>query len=285
MGKLEDQGEKLLDAAEAGETAEVRSLLKNDTPVDHKDDMGWTALIYASQEGHCEIVQALVDAGADVLYATPKGKTALSVAKNDAIKDILNSKPASVFPKAEEVATGDSGGSGGAAAVQEGEFSFADMIAADQAAKAAAEASAEKSSGTDVINTRATRSLATITLLCRSCAEAKDFYVSKLGFSVTMDSGGEDADRFLVISYGQDNNGAAILLKHATSEQQQACVGKQCGDGVMAIIHTNQFWRDFETWKAAGVIFCEEPRKEDYGTVVIFQDLYGNRLDLLEPST
>ena len=116
MGKLEDQGEKLLDAAEAGETAEVRSLLKNDTPVDHKDDMGWTALIYASQEGHCEIVQALVDAGADVLYATPKGKTALSVAKNDVIKDILNSKPASVFPKAEEVAAGDSGGSGGAGA-------------------------------------------------------------------------------------------------------------------------------------------------------------------------
>ena len=90
MGKKEDQGEKLLDASEAGDIDAVRSLLADGANVDHPCDMSWTALIYASQEGHTEIVQALVDSGANVLYETPKGKTAPSVAKNQAIKDILD---------------------------------------------------------------------------------------------------------------------------------------------------------------------------------------------------
>jgi len=275
MGKQEDQGEKLLDAAEAGDIESVNLLIKEGVNVDHLCDMSWTALIYASQEGHTHIVKALVDAGANVLYETPKGKTPLSVAKNQAIKDILENPP-SVFSAG---ADAHAGAATKEIPVQEGEFSFADMIAADEAAKAA------KAADDGVTSTRYA---ATITIMCESLSAAYDFYVRTLGFNVVQDTGGDDTTRFLVVSpsageaSGSSSSGASFLLNVAKTEAQKACVGKQCGDAVMGIIHTDHFYRDYEEWCAKGVNFCEDPRQEAYGTVCIFQDLYGNKFDLID---
>ncbi|EKF9632113.1 VOC family protein, partial [Vibrio cholerae] len=71
-------------------------------------------------------------------------------------------------------------------------------------------------------------------------------------------------------------------LAQASNEEQTQFVGNQTGGRVFLFLQTNDFWRDYELMKAKGVVFNEEPRVEEYGTVVVFQDLYGNKWDLLE---
>ena len=74
----------------------------------------------------------------------------------------------------------------------------------------------------------------------------------------------------------------ALLLAKASNERQQAVVGTQTGGRVGFFLHTDDFWRDYRRMAAAGVSFSERPREEAYGTVVVFEDLYGNRWDLLQ---
>jgi uncharacterized glyoxalase superfamily protein PhnB len=73
-----------------------------------------------------------------------------------------------------------------------------------------------------------------------------------------------------------------VLLAKATSPEQSARVGDQTGGRVFLLLHTDDFWRDYRRMEAAGATFCETPREEAYGTVVVFQDLYGNKWDLLQ---
>ena len=73
-----------------------------------------------------------------------------------------------------------------------------------------------------------------------------------------------------------------LLLSKASNETQQAFIGNQCGGRVFLFLQTDDFWRDYNSMKAAGVHFSEEPREEEYGTVVVFEDLYGTRWDLLQ---
>ena len=77
-------------------------------------------------------------------------------------------------------------------------------------------------------------------------------------------------------------NGTNLLLAQASTDEQNAAVGNQTGGRVFLFLQTNDFWRDYNDMKSKGVIFNEEPRVEEYGTVVVFQDLYGNKWDLLE---
>lgn len=78
------------------------------------------------------------------------------------------------------------------------------------------------------------------------------------------------------------SNGTHLLLAKASNQLQMHAVGNQTGGRVFLFLHSNDFWRDYNSMKSKGVVFNESPREELYGTVVVFQDLYGNKWDLLE---
>jgi uncharacterized glyoxalase superfamily protein PhnB len=73
-----------------------------------------------------------------------------------------------------------------------------------------------------------------------------------------------------------------LLLARASNEEQASRIGNQTGGRVFLFLFTDDFWRDFESYKAKGVIFVRQPKEEPYGTVGVFQDLYGNLWDLLQ---
>ena len=126
------------------------------------------------------------------------------------------------------------------------------------------------------------RSLATITLVVRDYDEAIDFYVGKLGFSLIGDIGLGDGKRWVTVGV---DRGARFLLAKADGAEQEARIGDQTGGRVGFFLETDDFVRDHERFLASGVRFLEQPRVEPYGTVAVFEDLYGNRFDLIEPKT
>ncbi|REL34407.1 VOC family protein [Thalassotalea euphylliae] len=121
-----------------------------------------------------------------------------------------------------------------------------------------------------------------INLLVGDYQTALDFYIEKLGFVVSGDVQMED-HRWLTVSPSEHSRLKLILHKAQTYAQQSA-IGKQAGDAVLAILQTDNFEQKYAEMQQAGVEFCEQPRHETYGTVVIFKDLYGNRWDLIELS-
>ena len=78
------------------------------------------------------------------------------------------------------------------------------------------------------------------------------------------------------------SNGTALLLAKAATPEQSARIGDQAGGRVFLFLHTDDFWRDYEAMRSRGVKFLEAPREEAYGTVAVFEDLYGNKWDLLQ---
>jgi uncharacterized glyoxalase superfamily protein PhnB len=79
-------------------------------------------------------------------------------------------------------------------------------------------------------------------------------------------------------------NESRLLLAKASNEEQRSRIGSQAGGRVFLFLYTDDFWRDYERYKANGIVFVREPKREPYGLVAVFQDLYGNSWDLLEPS-
>jgi catechol 2,3-dioxygenase-like lactoylglutathione lyase family enzyme len=128
-----------------------------------------------------------------------------------------------------------------------------------------------------------TQHLALLSLLVRDYDEALAFYVGKLGFSLVEDSELGGGKRWVVVSPGP--SGTRLLLAKASDDQQTALIGGQGGGRVWLFLHTDAFEADHARMAAAGVRFLEEPRHEAYGSVVVFEDLYGNRWDLLQPKT
>ena len=126
------------------------------------------------------------------------------------------------------------------------------------------------------------QSIANVTLVVKEYDEAIEFYTQKLGFKLLEDIPLEEDKRWVLVS-PKGSNGTALLLAKAASENQQEYIGNQTGGRVFLFLHTDDFWRDYERMKVNGIIFNEPPRQEIYGTVVVFQDLYGNHWDLLEP--
>ena len=120
-----------------------------------------------------------------------------------------------------------------------------------------------------------------ISLLVRDYDEAVSFYVDKLGFRLLEDSDLGAGKRWILIA-PQDSAETCLLLAKASSPEQHSRVGNQTGGRVFLFLHTEDFQRDYEAMKSKGVRFLEEPRHESYGTVVVFEDLYGNKWDLLE---
>ncbi|MFA3790877.1 VOC family protein [Aliiglaciecola sp. SL4] len=127
----------------------------------------------------------------------------------------------------------------------------------------------------------AKQQLTSVALLVKSYAEAIDFYTDKLSFQIVQNIDMGEGQRFVKVSLA-NSHGCNLLLLKAESEQQLAAVGNQAGGSVFLIIQTDDFWRDYQQMLAKGVVFDEQPREEPYGTVVVFQDLYGNKLDLIE---
>ncbi len=123
--------------------------------------------------------------------------------------------------------------------------------------------------------------LAVVSLLVRDYDEAIAFYVGRLGFALGEDVALEDGKRWVVV-HPPGEGGAALLLARADGERQRAAIGNQGGGRVFLFLHTDDFARDHAAFVARGVTFLEAPRHEAYGTVAIFEDLYGNRWDLIQ---
>lgn len=123
--------------------------------------------------------------------------------------------------------------------------------------------------------------LALLSLLVRDYDEALAFYVGKMGFDLVEDSELGAGKRWVVVSPG--SGGSRFLLAKAADERQVAMIGGQGGGRVWLFLHTDDFEGDHARLSAAGVTFLEEPRHEAYGSVAVFEDLYGNRWDLLQP--
>ncbi|MGW1229627.1 VOC family protein [Streptomyces sp. NPDC001478] len=125
--------------------------------------------------------------------------------------------------------------------------------------------------------------IALVTLVVRDYDEARAFYTGALGFELVEDTDRGDGSRWVVVR-PRGTGGTALLLARAKGGEQEAAVGAQTGGRVGFFLHTEDFAGDHARMVAAGVRFLEEPRHEAYGTVAVFEDLYGNRWDLLQPA-
>ena len=125
------------------------------------------------------------------------------------------------------------------------------------------------------------QSLALTTIIVRDYDEATDFYVEKLGFEVRSDERLSPTKRWVVVAPSGGDQ-AGILLARAVGDEQTSAIGDQAGGRVFLFLQTDDFDRDHAAYRARGVDFAEEPRLESYGKVAVFQDLYGNKWDLIE---
>lgn len=128
------------------------------------------------------------------------------------------------------------------------------------------------------------RSIASVTLVVRDYDEALAFFTDALGFALVEDTPLGGGKRWVVVAPPR-SRGASLLLAQAATSEQAAHVGNQTGGRVAFFLRTDDFWRDYQHMRAHGVRFAEEPRQEAYGAVVVFYDLYGNKWDLVQPTS
>ena len=129
------------------------------------------------------------------------------------------------------------------------------------------------------------RRVALVTLVVDDYDEAIRFYTEALGFRLVEDTPRPDGSRWVVVRPSARESGCDLLLARAKGESQRSRVGDQTGGRVGFFLHTDDFARDHARMLAAGVTFLEAPRHEPYGSVAVFQDLYGNLWDLVQPNS
>jgi catechol 2,3-dioxygenase-like lactoylglutathione lyase family enzyme len=117
----------------------------------------------------------------------------------------------------------------------------------------------------------------------RDYDEALSFFVTQLGFELRSDVALSADKRWVVVAPVGGTSG--LLLAKAADDEQRAAVGKQGAGRVFLFLETDDFARDHAALLVRGVHFIEEPRCEDYGTVAVFEDLYGNRWDLIQKAS
>jgi catechol 2,3-dioxygenase-like lactoylglutathione lyase family enzyme len=130
------------------------------------------------------------------------------------------------------------------------------------------------------------RHIAHVSLLVRDYDEAISFFTRSLGFELIEDTPSTDRqgrDKRWVLVAPPNSAGTNLLLAKASNEEEATRVGNQTGGQVFLFLYTDNFWRDYRAMTANGVKFTREPKNEPYGTVAVFEDLYGNRWDLLQP--
>ena len=110
--------------------------------------------------------------------------------------------------------------------------------------------------------------------------EAITYYTEKIGFELIEDTVLSETKRWVLIR-PKGTEGACLLLAKAANEEQKTRVGNQTGGRVFLFLQTDDFWGNYKTMQDKGVVFVREPLKEEYGTVAVFKDLYGNLWDLI----
>ena len=126
------------------------------------------------------------------------------------------------------------------------------------------------------------RRLALVSLVVRDYDEAIAYYTRTLGFFLVEDTPLGSEKRWVVVSPGE--GGAQLLLAKASGERQAGAIGNQTGGRVFLFLNTDDFARDYAAFRKRGVRFVREPAEESYGTVAVFEDLYGNLWDLIQPT-
>lgn len=125
--------------------------------------------------------------------------------------------------------------------------------------------------------------IAKVALVVKDYDEAIDFYLNKLDFVLLEDTKLSETKRWVVVAPpGAKESG--LLLAKAANEKQIAAIGNQSGGRVFLFLFTDNFERDYSKMKAKGIEFVRPPKKEAYGQVAVFKDLYGNLWDFIEPS-
>jgi len=120
-----------------------------------------------------------------------------------------------------------------------------------------------------------------VALLVRDYDEALSYFTRVLGFELIEDTPLGDDKRWVLIA-PPNSHGTCLLLARAVTAEQSSRIGNQTGGRVFLFLHSDDFWRDYAVLRERGVVFQQPPRKESYGTVAVFEDLYGNRWDLLQ---
>ena len=125
-------------------------------------------------------------------------------------------------------------------------------------------------------------SIVHVALVVRDYDEAIAFYTQKLGFTLVEDTYQPEQDKRWVVVAPAGPSGATLLLARASTPEQAKFIGNQAGGRVFLFLSTDDFWRDYNRMTVAGVRFVRPPNVAAYGTVAVFEDLYGNRWDLIE---
>jgi catechol 2,3-dioxygenase-like lactoylglutathione lyase family enzyme len=123
-----------------------------------------------------------------------------------------------------------------------------------------------------------------IALVVRDYDEAIRFFCERLYFTLVEDSYQPEQDKRWVVVAPPGSRGTNLLLARASSPEQEACIGHQTGGRVFLFLRTDDFWRDYRAMVANGITFVRAPKSAPYGTVAVFEDLYGNRWDLIGPT-
>lgn len=126
------------------------------------------------------------------------------------------------------------------------------------------------------------QSLVHVALVVKDYDEAIDFYTKKLHFILVEDTYQPEQDKRWVVVSPPGSNGATILLAKASTPAQEAFIGNQTGGRVFLFLATDDFERDYQEMKQLGIEFVREPKTQEYGTVAVFKDLYGNLWDLIQ---
>lgn len=126
------------------------------------------------------------------------------------------------------------------------------------------------------------QSLVNISLLVKDYDEAIDFYTNKLHFELLEDTYQPEQDKRWVVISPPNSKGTCILLARASKPEQEDFIGNQTGGRVFLFLGTDDFWRDYNEMKSIGIEFVRDPQEQEYGTVAVFKDLYGNLWDLIQ---
>jgi len=126
------------------------------------------------------------------------------------------------------------------------------------------------------------QSIVHVALVVRDYDEAIEFFTEKLDFILVEDTYIPEQDKRWVMVAPPGSAGTTLLLARASEMEQEAHIGNQTGGRVTFFLSTDDFWRDYNNMKSRGIRFAREPKVESYGTVAVFEDLYGNLWDLLQ---
>lgn len=126
------------------------------------------------------------------------------------------------------------------------------------------------------------QSIVHVALVVRDYDEAIQFYTRKLHFTLVEDAHQPEQQKRWVVVSPPGSTGTTLLLARASKPEQEAIVGNQSGGRVFLFLNTDDFWRDYNDMVGNGIEFVRPPKKETYGMVAVFKDLYGNLWDLLE---